>query len=1071
MNNLKELLKDLDIEELYSLPQKEIFNKYKNIGKHVKFVSKMKKQEMIDIIDKLSKYLNQQNNDNFIVNLNEEQIKVVKSPPDNHIRIIACAGSGKTTTIVCRIKYLVDNYVVPEKILLLTFNVESYHNLKKRITEAFGFEPKIEIRTIDSFSAKIYYNYQFDKVKTKYVGEFAIFAEKIMKEHGKIICNNYEYVFFDEFQDVSDIQFNILKHFGDNGCYLTVIGDDNQNIYQWRGTNNMYIINFDNWFKNTNTYTLATNYRSNESIVSLSNNSIILNKNKIEKQMIAINKNRNIPKLLLHESQDVMFKKVMSLLLEIKRNNNYDLEKFAIVSRTNTYLKLFEEYLCKRHPEIEFVSFVTDDNNTKIVSEKNKLTLTTIHKAKGLEWDVVFLVGLSDSSFPSKFNNSNANIEEERRVFYVAVTRAKNYLYFMANLKELSLSRFVFEVIDHIKYENHTSKRKFDQVEKLFSYENYDYVKKVYNIRELAKCMSASDYDKFRKENLLLDDNVKEDIIFSEEYKFDNNIKKNLLETDISNFFNKYIFRKCMKEITDLSAESIIKSENLSEEEMNVYVSENLENIFEECNYDKDCLKNFFSNKEMSSKNKSIVKNIIERIQDSTKNFVRVFTYPTRFVKQLNDSYKKYIMKENDNDSILSDIYTVSLCDKICEGRKRLMYKNVFPFFKEDYNKIKDRLNVFADQLNHRNIIHNLPIGLSIEIEKNPITIKDKIMAIDNDSVIDIRYSESELKIEWLIQMIMSVSILNKKDEAKFNIKKILIINILKGKLYEFSINPKYDYDKVYQYMIELIKRQMQNKDKICDDDNILKVDWLVKNDNNNNNNIKNDIQMNIPRVLNAGNYMFLDTETTGTNVNNADIIQLSYVLYNGEYGLMKKFNKYIKLVRNIITANSFKVHKISNDFLKKKGEDFNIVIREFLIDLGTTTYVIGHNVKFDINVIVSNIEKNGIVCKNIFDNKIIECTGAMSRKYSSENKMLKLDKLYYILFKRQILNAHDASYDVKYTADCYFKMKGIVPDNDMNNLKRNNTIDLSKMFEKIIKKFNENHKYYEEIVKINEKL
>ena len=42
---------------------------------------------------------------------------------------------------------------------------------------------------------------------------------------------------------MNDAQFNILKIFADNGRYLTVIGDDNQNIYQWRGTNNYYIIN------------------------------------------------------------------------------------------------------------------------------------------------------------------------------------------------------------------------------------------------------------------------------------------------------------------------------------------------------------------------------------------------------------------------------------------------------------------------------------------------------------------------------------------------------------------------------------------------------------------------------------------------------------------------------------------------------------------------------------------------------------------------------------------------------------------------------------------------------------
>ena len=58
------------------------------------------------------------------------------------------------------------------------------------------------------------------------------------------------------------------------------------------------------------------------------------------------------------------------------------------------------------------------------------LTLSTIHSAKGKEWKAVFIVGLSDGHFPSALGRKN--MEEERRLFYVAVTRAKDYLYLSA---------------------------------------------------------------------------------------------------------------------------------------------------------------------------------------------------------------------------------------------------------------------------------------------------------------------------------------------------------------------------------------------------------------------------------------------------------------------------------------------------------------------------------------------------------------------------------------------------------------------------------------------------------------
>jgi DNA helicase-2/ATP-dependent DNA helicase PcrA len=64
--------------------------------------------------------------------------------------------------------------------------------------------------------------------------------------------------------------------------------------------------------------------------------------------------------------------------------------------------------------------------------DKEACTLTTIHQAKGLEWKIVFLVWLADGRFPSYLNfDKEEEMEEERRLFYVAVTRAKDELYLL----------------------------------------------------------------------------------------------------------------------------------------------------------------------------------------------------------------------------------------------------------------------------------------------------------------------------------------------------------------------------------------------------------------------------------------------------------------------------------------------------------------------------------------------------------------------------------------------------------------------------------------------------------------
>jgi DNA helicase-2/ATP-dependent DNA helicase PcrA len=64
--------------------------------------------------------------------------------------------------------------------------------------------------------------------------------------------------------------------------------------------------------------------------------------------------------------------------------------------------------------------------------EDEVLVLSTIHQAKGLEWDTVMLIGLCEGQFPHpKAMEDNQDMEEERRLFYVSVTRARKYLYML----------------------------------------------------------------------------------------------------------------------------------------------------------------------------------------------------------------------------------------------------------------------------------------------------------------------------------------------------------------------------------------------------------------------------------------------------------------------------------------------------------------------------------------------------------------------------------------------------------------------------------------------------------------
>jgi DNA helicase-2/ATP-dependent DNA helicase PcrA len=71
-----------------------------------------------------------------------------------------------------------------------------------------------------------------------------------------------------------------------------------------------------------------------------------------------------------------------------------------------------------------------DNAATSAPEDPDHVTLSSVHQAKGLEWRIVFVIWLADGKFPSSRSlESNDNIEEERRLFYVSVTRAKDELY------------------------------------------------------------------------------------------------------------------------------------------------------------------------------------------------------------------------------------------------------------------------------------------------------------------------------------------------------------------------------------------------------------------------------------------------------------------------------------------------------------------------------------------------------------------------------------------------------------------------------------------------------------------
>jgi len=131
----------------------------------------------------------------------------------------------------------------------------------------------------------------------------------------------------------------------------------------------------------------------------------------------------------------------------------------------------------------------------------------------------------------------------------------------------------------------------------------------------------------------------------------------------------------------------------------------------------------------------------------------------------------------------------------------------------------------------------------------------------------------------------------------------------------------------------------------------------------------------------------------------------------------------YQKIIQTDFTNNKLSVYPINYTLLLPSSQ--------FIINLNNVKYVIGHNL---IGADIPNINRNIINDNNydLFGGKIILCTMNLGKticNLKTKNNRIKppkLEELYRILFKKQLVNAHNASYDVKNTMDCFIKLKSL---------------------------------------------
>jgi DNA helicase IV len=284
------------------------------------------------------------------------------------------------------------------------------------------------------------------------------------------LCKNiYDQILIDEYQDISSQRFNLLKILLDRnfGCKLFCVGDDWQSIMGFSGSNLKFFVNFDSYFPNPAITRISTNYRSIKSIVDAGNELIKKNGIKQMQKIVLANRAEVNPILIMFSPhQDGYDKQYFKQIADdcLKRimyylNNGYYPSDILVLTRFMRAKTLGRRNYFK---VVKTFSLMAKDAGLKLAidnaKDPNAVRLLTVHKCKGLEAKVVFVLNVvkGEFGFPSEIEDSSIlevargdngvekQIEEERRLFYVALTRAKDFLYIYT--RENSKSAFIAEI-------------------------------------------------------------------------------------------------------------------------------------------------------------------------------------------------------------------------------------------------------------------------------------------------------------------------------------------------------------------------------------------------------------------------------------------------------------------------------------------------------------------------------------------------------------------------------------------------------------------------------------------------
>ena len=247
-----------------------------------------------------------------------------------------------------------------------------------------------------------------------------------------LCTHNYKYVIVDEYQDMSEARYHLLHEMRKKSDFdLFCVGDDWQSIYRFTGSDISYILDFEKYWGKTVISKIETTYRFGKQLIDISGKFIMKNSSQIKKDLKSNTVEKSYPLSFIEAYNDEYLMKFMAERVR-------KLEKGSSVFFIGRYSSDKNMFNNSEFGQQADDAIVLPDRTDL------KMKFITAHKSKGLQADYVFILNNSNSikGFPSRIqddpivslllkNSDTYPFAEERRLYYVAMTRARKKVWLL----------------------------------------------------------------------------------------------------------------------------------------------------------------------------------------------------------------------------------------------------------------------------------------------------------------------------------------------------------------------------------------------------------------------------------------------------------------------------------------------------------------------------------------------------------------------------------------------------------------------------------------------------------------